>query len=296
MLVSSDVPAPWIAVAGLVILAFTLREIFKDLFNPSARGTLSGVVARTTFRMGRLIRPLLPVAGPLALVLVMMCWAFLIACGFALVYWAGFPGDFRFQIPQDQHQGGFGTMLYFSLEVLTTLGLGDITPLSGWTRAAAVLEALIGLALVTASVSWIVLLYPALARLRTLARRVSTLVKAGQQTGLDVMSEDVEHVLAELALDLIRTRVDFIHFPIIYYFHSDTMDASLPRALQLLSNFAQAGTEQKDDKRLRLASAALSTALAELASLLADKFGRGDASDTDAVLAAYAEDHLLKGG
>ena len=285
-------PAPWLAVCGGVLLAFTLREIFKDLFNPSARGTLSGVIARNTFRLGRHARPFLPVAGPFALILVILCWTFLLACGFALVYWTGYPGGFSFKIPEDQRQGGFWIMFYFSLQALTTLGTGDITPVDGWMRAAAVLEALIGLALVTASVSWIVLLYPALSRMRTLARRVSILFKAGEETGIDALSEGVDRLLTDLADDLIRTRVDLIHFPIIYYFHTNVAEASLPQALQRLPGFARAGSEQGENKRVRLASAALAAALSEFADLLSQKFVKADPWKPEAVFAAYATDHL----
>ncbi len=115
---------------------------------------------------------------------------------------------------------GFRTVLYFSLETLTTLGLGEITPRPGWTRWAVDAEALLGLSLFTASISWFVLLYPALGRLRTLARRASILARASETTGIDVVAGDVESMLADLTLDVIRTRVDFIHFPIIYYFHA----------------------------------------------------------------------------
>ncbi len=283
----------WTTLPGVVVIALTLREIFQDLFHPTASGSLSGFIARSMFGAARRVRWLLSAVGPLSLVIVILCWTLLLACGFGLVYWGGFPGDFRFQIPEDQQRGGFGTMLYFSLEALTTLGLGDITPRADWARMAAVLEALIGFALVTASVSFILLIYPALSRMRTLARRTSILVRAGEITGIDVISEGIDRLLAELALDLIRTRVDFIHFPIIYYFHSNAKEASLPQALQLLGKFARTGSQVEDNERVRLASAALSTALAELAKVLAEDFIHTDASDTDAVLAAYAEDHML---
>ena len=293
MLVSSDVLAPWIAVSGIVILIFTLSEIFQDLFHPTASGSLSGFVSRNLFRAARRIHWRLSAVGPLSLVMVILSWTLLLACGFALIYWAGVPAAFRFQIPEDQQRGGFGTMLYFSFEALTTLGLGDITPRADWARIAAAVEALVGLGLVTASVSFVLLIYPALARMRALARRASILGAAEQQTGVDVISEDVDRFLVELAGDLIRTRVDFIHFPIIYYFHSDAKDASLPQALQLLAKFAHAGSQLQSD-RVRLAAAALKMALGQLAEVIAESFVHADPSDTNAVFEAYAEDHLLK--
>lgn len=76
-------------------------------------------------------------------------------------------------------------------------------------------EALVGFALVTASVSWVLLIYPALARTVTFARRVSVLVYAEQVSGVDLVSNEAEYLLGELMLEVIRARVDLVHFPII---------------------------------------------------------------------------------
>ena len=49
--------------------------------------------------------------------------------------------------------------------------------------------------------------------MRTLARLASTLVRSQEETGVDLLSGDVESLLADLAQRGLRTRVDFIHFP-----------------------------------------------------------------------------------
>jgi hypothetical protein len=162
------------ATAGIVILAFAFREIFQDLFHPTRTGSLSDFVGRTLFRFLRRRPSTLSLAGPLSLIVVILSWAFAQAVGFALLYWIGFPGQFQTLSGTGPATGnGFWLMLYFSLQVMTTLGFGDLLPTAGWLRGLATFQALSGLALVTASVSWIVLRYPALARMRTLARRAS---------------------------------------------------------------------------------------------------------------------------
>jgi len=163
-------------------------------------------------------------------------------------------------------------MLYFSLQAVTTLGLGDVTPKTDWLRILVAFQALAGLALVTASVSWIVLLYPALARMRTLARRASILARAEQNTSVDVVSGDAQFLLGDLALDVIRTRVDLIHFPIIYYFYSDHARSSLAQSLPYLVRFAVQGSGPESSQRVRLASATLREALDDLAEVLAERF------------------------
>ena len=54
--------------------------------------------------------------------------------------------------------------LYLSLVTVAALGYGDIVPTYAWLRLVSPLEALIGCALLTAAVSWILQIHPALAR------------------------------------------------------------------------------------------------------------------------------------
>lgn len=279
---------------GALIVAFTLREVFRDLFHPTQTGSLSDYVGRTVFRVFRHWPAGLSNAGPLSLVIVVLCWATLQALGFALIYWAGFPGQFELLHPEEmQGVHTFWSLLYFSLQVMTTLGLGDIRPTTDWLRILVSVQALTGLALVTASVSWIVLLYPALGRLRTLARRTAILFAASEATGVDVMSGDVEYLIGDLALDVIRTRVDFLHFPIIYYFHSTRKDSSLAHTLPELARFAKRGAKAETGERVRLASAALQRALEDLARLMRRRFIHTASDDPETVFRAYAEDHRI---
>ena len=229
------------------------------------------------------------------MVIVILCWAFGQAVGFALLYWIGFPDEFQTSNGTAPTAGdGFWLMLYFSLQVMTTLGFGDLLPTAGWLRGLATFQALSGLALVTASVSWIVLLYPALARMRTLARRASILTRAQEKTGVDVVSGDAQYLLGDLALDVIRTRVDLIYFPIIYYFRSESGRASLPESLPYLVAFADAACKTGTPDRVRLAGAELWAALDDLAATLKERLLHKDAANTEAVFRAYAEDHLTR--
>jgi hypothetical protein len=148
--------------------------------------------------------------------------------------------------------------------------------------------------LLTASVSWIVLLYPALARMRTLARRASILARAEQKTGVNVVSGEAQYLLGDLALDVIRTRVDLIHFPMIYYFHSDSERASLPDSLPYLAAFADAACKSETPDRVHLAGAVLREALNDLAKTLRERFLETDATDAETVFRTYAEEHLAR--
>lgn len=285
----------WTIVPGVLIVAFAFTEIFQDLFHPTHSGSLSDWIGRSVFRLFRRWPRALSSAGPITIVLVVLCWALLQALGFALIYWYAFPDSFRL-LNGDNRQssgGGFWTMFYFSIQVMTTLGLGDVMPKTDVLRILATLQSLIGLALLTASVSSIVLLYPALGRMRSLARLTTILSRAAKRTGIDVVSPDSDSSLTGLADAVIQTRVDLIHFPIVYYFHSDHRRSSLAAALPKLLEFAEAGAQIDGSERVRLAAAVLRAALDDLAALLDERFLHTNSKDPALVFRAYAKDHII---
>jgi hypothetical protein len=177
-------------------------------------------------------------------------------------------------------------------EILHLLVIAAINP--EWLRFLVAFQALTEFALVTASLSWVILLYPALARMRTLARRIRTLLNAAEKTHVDLISGNVEYLLADLALDVIRVRVDFIHFPILYYFRSDDRTSSLALALSELLRFAKAGSNPSAPERVRLAASTLQEALEDTAELLREHFVRSGSASPDRVFRAYAQDHLTE--
>jgi hypothetical protein len=291
-----DVRWLWTVLPGVCIVGWAFRETFQDLFHPTQSGSLSTYVGRTMFGLLRRWPSLLSMAGPLTLVIVILSWAFLQALGFALIDWFGYPSCFRIQ---GEHPGGlqgFSVMFYFSLEILTTLGLGDVLPVATWLRLLCTFEALVGFSLVTASVSSLLLLFPALSRMRSLASRTQTLLKAQHSTGIDLISAGGDRLLTELALDVITARVDFIHFPIVYYFHAERMRSSLPHALPHLLRLADLGSRPDLPERVRLAAATLQTALHDLGQVLSIRFIHGDPDDTNNIFRVYAEKHSLGKG
>ncbi len=283
----------WTVLPGVLILAFTFNQIFQDLFHPTQSGALSEWIGRTTFRLFRRRPSTLSIAGPLTLVIVILLWATLQAVGFALLYWASFPWAFHFLSHPANGTGGFWTVLYFSVQVMTTLGLGDLLPTAAWLRILVSIQALVGFALLTASVSSIVLIYPPLSRMRTLARFTETLLEASKRTGIEVVSPDAQDLLNGLAVNVIQARVDFIHFPILYYFHADRRRSSLARALPNLLCFAEQGLKRDTSEQVRLASATLQTALEDLAQVLSNRFVHLEPNDPAEVFRAYAEDHVI---
>lgn len=289
-----------LTILGVGLTALVIRDVFQTLFAPSGSGGVSHTAAWLVWRLVRSVSrrgpDRLSVAGPLALVSIIMLWTGGMLVGWACLLWPHLPEQFLLSpgMSPDQNDG-FLDALYVSLVTLATLGYGEITPEATWIRLLAPLEALIGFALFTASISWIMSIYPALARRRHLAREVSVLHRSEQRSGVGVGDLDAgmySAMLRDLASQVIAVRNDFIQFPITYYFRTSDRAASLEVALPPLAALARKAG-QHDSPAVRLNAALLLEALQDLSSHLAETWvDCDDDAGLDAVLEAYAADHL----
>lgn len=143
-------------------------------------------------------------------------------------------------------RSAFLDSLYLSLVTLATLGYGDIVPAAAWLRVVAPLEGLIGFALLTAAVSWVLQVYPALARRRALAVRLSMLRKNDAAGVLGDLHETVAAgILDELSEDLVQIRVDLTQYGETYFYGESDPRASLPAAGSYALQHGQAGDRRE---------------------------------------------------
>ena len=77
---------------GTLLVVFGLREVFRDIFHPTASGSLSEFVGWLASLLMRHTR-LRPAVGPLSLLAVIRCWVILLAVGFALIYCGILPSE-----------------------------------------------------------------------------------------------------------------------------------------------------------------------------------------------------------
>jgi hypothetical protein len=281
----------WLALIAVALIVSALREVYRDLFHPTSSGSLSDFVAKTLFSTFRHAPRLLSDAGPLSIVLVIFIWAVAIAVGFALFY-SAMPVTY-FQT-QTGPQAGILRMLYFSLEVLTTSGLGEYPALPVWLRLVVTFEAIVGFAVLTASVSSIILLDQALGRMRTLARKLSVVQRT--RRAFDVQfSETSDHMLVEFSAEIVRTRVDLVHFPVVYYFYADNERSSLPQVLPVAVSLAREALPSSEPSVHR-GGAILLVALRDLADLLRSRYVSIESDDCGRVFEAYARHHSPASG
>lgn len=289
-----------LTVVGVGVMALAIRDIFQTLFAPSGGGRLSQAAARQVWQVVRSVssrkQDRLSVAGPLSLVLIILLWTSGLVLGWACLLWPHLPERFLLSPGMSPEQNdGFLDAVYVSLVTLSTLGYGEITPEATWIRLLVPLEALIGFALFTASISWIMSIYPGLARRRHLAREVSILHRSEQRSGVRIADLDAgtySAMLRDLASQVISVRNDFIQFPITYYFRTSDRAASLEVALPPLAALAR-NAGRHESPAVRLNAALLLESLQDLSSHLAETWvDCDDDSDLNTTLVAYAADHL----
>lgn len=277
--------------AGLVLAA--LRDLFHTLWHPTRRGGVSRLVMAGMWQLAHRFRVSgggAQLVGPLAMVAVVVTWAFIIVSGWALVYLPHMPEQFSFSegLEQSEHADLIDSV-YLSLVTVATLGIGDIAPTGEWLRVVAPLEALVGFALLTASVSWVLEIYPALSRRRSLALRLAVLRRT--QPG-DLRPDAVHSALLDsLSVEVIRVRVDVTQYPEAYYFFDGEGDLSLALNIDYARTLAGAVHASGDDAA-RWSGSALSEALDDLAVTLDQRILHTGGTPTD-IYAAYARDHRL---
>ncbi|MER5203690.1 potassium channel family protein [Streptomyces sp. NPDC002825] len=278
--------------AGAALILFILRDVFHTIWHPTRHGGLSRLVMRGMWRLsahhGARWQPV-GLAGPVGMMSVVTVWAFVIAVGWALIYWPHMPEDFSYSpgLTPSEHAGPVDA-LYVSLVTLATLGLGDIAPTSGWLRMFAPVEALVGFALLSATVAWVLGIYPALARRRTLALRLSHLSRSdGTTEALD--SAGGAAILDGVASALSTVTVDFLQYAESYYFYDGDENISLACRLDFTVGLADRA-ERARHPDVRLSASVLRTALEDLATVLDERFLRIGGTPEE-VFKAYATDH-----
>jgi hypothetical protein len=160
----------WIALlAGIVILLWTLLDVFRTLVMPrAARGRfrLSRILFRLLWRPWRWAgvrrktiqarERVLAGAAPFFFFLLLVGWVSLALLGYALILWSPFVDGLG--------RGGdsFGDAIYVAGSSLFTLGFGgDVT---GWTRAVVVIAGATGLGLFAVVIAYLPVLYQAFNR------------------------------------------------------------------------------------------------------------------------------------
>jgi hypothetical protein len=169
----APMPAPSLAapVLGAALVLLALADVFLTVLHARAdAGVISPRLNRAIWALfrggarlaGRHAESLLTYAGPVLLAATAVVWVALLGTGFALIFWPALGRDIAMAAgptPRD-----FLTALYFSGTCLTTLGFGEILPLTTPYRLLAVAESAVGFSVVTLALTYFLSIYSALIR------------------------------------------------------------------------------------------------------------------------------------
>lgn len=283
----------WIlTIVGVGLIAIALRDIFHTLWHPSGFGTLSRLVFAAIWRIAKPRKGgrSTELAGPVGLLATLAVWTLLLIAGFCLVYLPQMPQGFYFGSSlRPGVSSDVVASLYLSMVALTTLGLGDIQPATPLLRLVVPLEALLGFVLLTAGISWILQLYPALIRRRALARRLTTMARhaADEVVATGEPSVAVQH-LEGVRDSLAAAEMDLVQYAESYYFREQLSDLSLAAALPYVATLAAAG-ERSASSEVQQAAAMLGGGLSAFLDVARGYLG--DDLDAGLTLSGFAADH-----
>jgi len=289
-----------ITIAGIILVGVAVRDVFDTLFHPHGRGVVSEALIRGTWRAWRGLargrQEALSYAGPTAFLIVVLSWVALVVVGFALIIVPHLPEEYVLAEGLDPGQtSGFVDAIYVSLVSMTSLGYGDVTAEGDALRLLGPAETIIGLGILTASISWILSIYGVLADYRSVSHEIALLCSAEQETGTRLARtepSEAARVLGGLASKLIAARRDLLHFPIAYYFHTRdpryTLSTQLPRLLAIVEECAV----REAPPSVRLEATRVLLAADDFLETIVDEFLGGRRLSAAESIARYRRDHL----
>ncbi|MFE4541508.1 potassium channel family protein [Arthrobacter sp. NPDC056727] len=277
-----------VAGAGLILLM--LVDVFHTLLYPHGSGPVCRTIMHGCWSLSRLSRRgVSSIAAPMAMAAVIIAWAAMAILGWALLYLPHLLDGFIYAagVPR---QADFAEAVYISMVTLSTVGFGDIAAGYPLLRLVLAAQAVTGFGLLTATVSWILQMYPALNRRRALAHQLNLFREAA--TPGDPFSMGPSHaagLLESLASSVAAVSIDLLAFHETYYFLEVDQRGSLPATVTYAQELASEA-KTSDHPDLQFAGRMLEAALEDLAKVLRGRFGHAGTTSAE-VLEHYSTHH-----
>lgn len=228
-------------------------------------------------------------AAPVAMAAVIFAWAAMAILGWALLYLPHLPEGFIYgdRVPRE---ADFPEAVYVSMVTLSTVGFGEVVAGYPLLRLVSAAQAVTGFGLLTATVSWILQMYPALNRRRALAHQLNLFREAA--TPGDPFSMGPSHaagLLESLAGSVAAVSIDLLAFHETYYFQEVEQRGSLPATVAYAQELASEA-KASDHPDLQFGGRMLEAALEDLAQVLRGRFGHAGTTSSE-VFEHYSMHH-----
>ena len=234
-------PGMWIvlaAVVGMLLVAGVLLDAFETILLPrtiTRRFRLTRIFYQATWQPWSALGRRLPAGpwrenflsffGPLSILMLTGCWAAGLVLGFGLLQWT---------LTTEHHTwDALGDGVYLSGNLFFTLGLGDVSPDTRWTRILAVVEAGLGFAFLASIISYLPVIYAGFSRRELLVLRMD--VRAGSPPSAGELLRQHghrgdEHDLDNLLRDCEKWAAEILEaqlsYPVLCMYRSQHRDQS----------------------------------------------------------------------
>ena len=189
------------ALAGAALVLLGLADAFLTILHPDLDGRFSSWLNRGIWRVATTLARLRPasrsailgMAGPSMVVADILLWMLMPIAGYGLLVWPFLGGGFD---TPPRLGTDLWDALYFSGVTFTTLGYGDITPLSRAWEFLAVAEAITGVLVMSTALAYIVAVFEGVDQRDALALQVYSETggtwRGGELISRTLRDEDVE--------------------------------------------------------------------------------------------------------
>lgn len=197
--------------AGVAIISRPLVHLVRDVFLFAGR------------RSGRRKPRVLSFIGPAAVVAILAAWLAFLVLGCALIIHPALGAAVRNEIGPTST--GFANALYVAGTSVSSAGVGDIVPHTPAFRIFFMLEPLLGVCVLTLTISYLLQLYSAVKARNVLAMKVELMTRRTGDAAHLVAALGPEGrfdigyaVLADLAAELVQVKEAHHLYPVLFYF------------------------------------------------------------------------------
>lgn len=279
------IPVPGAFIAGVAIFLIVLWDAFESIILPrrvTRRFRLTRLFFKSTWHVWKFVMCLVPSPkrreallgfyGPLSLLVLVGVWAVGLVLGFGLMqYGAGSA------VVVSGSQPSFETDIYLSGTTFFTLGLGDVVPHSGLSRALVVTEAGFGFGFLAAVIGYLPFIYGSFSKrevdISLLDSRAGTPPTAGELLRRHSYPHG-QDALAELLKDWERWSAELMEshlsYPVLAYFRSQHDNQSWIASLTAILDacaLVMVGIEGASEKQAELTFAIARHAVVDLSQV-----------------------------
>jgi hypothetical protein len=255
----------WLAqILGTGLIVAVLADIYLAvLYARSGMGVVSHRLGDWLWRGFRLVCRAVPryrdgilsLCGPTLLLLIVTVWVVVLIVGFALIVWPNLGTSVK-GTRGDPTPTDFGTAIYVAGYCFTTIGNGDFVPTTTFFRVLAVTAAVIGVSVITLTLTYFIEVYNALQARNTFALSLhhatgdsgdAADLLAGLGAGNDF--EDARGELAGFGTELINVYESHHFYSSLIHFRFGERFYALPRIMLLAMETITLVESALDDRR-----------------------------------------------